>query len=81
MFTIIEEPISVGVVFSSGRINPKFFMWKEKRYSVEKITFLWNSMEGSAQIFHFAVTSTGTVYELSYNLTTSCWKLDKIHEQ
>jgi hypothetical protein len=81
MFTIIEEPISVGVVFSSGKINPKFFMWKGKRYPVERITFLWNSKEGSAQIFHFAVTSNGSVYELSYNLDTSCWRLDKIHEQ
>jgi hypothetical protein len=81
MFTIIEEPISVGVVFSSGKITPKFFVWKEKRHPVEKITFLWNSKEGSAQIFHFAVISNGSVYEISYNLVTSNWKLDKIHEQ
>jgi|WetSurMetagenome_2_1015567.scaffolds.fasta_scaffold792814_1 hypothetical protein len=81
MFTIIDEPISVGVVFSSGKINPKFFVWKGKRYPVERITFLWDSKEGSAQIFHFATINNGSVYEISYNLITSNWKLDKIHEQ
>lgn len=80
MFTIIDEPISVGVVFSSGKINPKFFVWKEKRYAVEKITFLWDSKVGSAQVFHFAAINNGSVYEISYNLQTSKWRLDKIHE-
>jgi len=81
MFTIIEEQISVGVVFASGNITPKFFVWRDKRYSVEKITFLWNSKVGSAEVYHFAVVSDGSIYELSYNLKTSCWRLDKIHEQ
>ena len=81
MYTIIDELISVGVVFSSGNISPKFFVWKGERYSVEKITFLWDSKVGSAQVFHFAVVNNGSVYEISYNLQTSNWKLDKIHEQ
>lgn len=81
MYTVIEEKISVGVIFASGKIMPKFFIWRDKKYSVEKVTFLWNSKTGSAEIHHFAVLSEGSVYELSYNLKTSCWRLDKIHEQ
>ena len=81
MYTTIEEPIIVGVVFSRGKITPRFFVWKSRKYQIGKITYSWNSKIGDAPVFHFAVTSSGTVYEISYNLKTSNWWLEKIYEE
>lgn len=79
MHTAISEPISVGAVFSSGKVTPRFFIWKQKKYLIERITYFWRSKTGSFSILHFAVTSNGSVYELSYNLETSNWRLEKIY--
>ena len=79
MYTIIDEPILVGAIFSSGKIMPRFFVWKRRKYQVGKITYSWHSKIGAVPIFHFAVTSSGSVYEISYNLKTSNWHLEKIY--
>ena len=79
MYTIIDEPIIVGAVFSTGRIMPRFFIWKRRKYPVSKITYFWRSKVGVVPVFHFAVTSGGSVYEISYNLKTSNWHLEKIY--
>ena len=79
MYTVINEPILVGAVFSSGKIIPRFFTWKRRKYRVEKITYFWRSKTGSVSILHFAVTSYGSVYEISYNSKTSNWCLEKVY--
>jgi len=80
MYTLIDEPIAVGAVFFSGKITPRYFVWKGEKHLIEDITYHWHSKAGESRIFHFAVTNKGSVYEISYNLNTSNWKLDKIHE-
>ena len=79
MYTVINEPISVGAVFSFGKIIPRFFIWNRKKYRVEEITYFWRSKTGSVPILHFAVTSYESVYEISYNLRTSNWRLEKVY--
>ena len=79
MYVLINDPISVVAVFSSGKIIPKFFIWKRKKFSVEEVTFFWRSKNGSDRILHFAVTTSDSVYEISYNLKTSAWRLEKAY--
>ncbi len=79
MYTEIREPISVGAVFTSGKIVPRFFVWKRKRHQIETVNYFWGSRIGSAAISHFTVTSSRSVYEISYNLQTSNWCLEKIY--
>jgi len=79
MYNVIDEPILVGAIFSSGKIAPRFFVWKRRRYKIVKVTYSWRSKIGSVPIFHFAVTSCGSVYEISYNLENSNWRLEKIY--
>ena len=54
-------------------------MWKRKKYQVEEVTYFWRSKTGVVSIFHFAVKSYGSVYEISYNLRTSDWHLEKVY--
>jgi hypothetical protein len=79
MYTIIDEPILVGAIFSAGKVIPRFFIWNRRKYQVEEVTYFWRSKIGVAQILHFAVASYGSVYEISYNLKTSNWHLEKVY--
>ena len=79
MYTSINEHISTGVIFSSGRIIPRFFVWKKKKYQIEKVTYRWRSKIGSVPVLHFSVKCQASVYELSYNLKTSDWCLEKVY--
>lgn len=50
MYTVINEPILVGAIFSSGKIIPRFFIWDRRKYRIDKITYLWRSKVGSVPI-------------------------------
>ena len=76
--TEIKEPITVGVIFSSSRIKPVWFVWKQFRYDIKQVTFSWRSREGSAPIYHFAVTDGANLYEISFNTKTAEWMLNRI---
>lgn len=79
MYTVINEQILVGAIFSTGRIVPRFFIWNNRRYRVDEVTYFWRSKVGSVAILHFAVTSCDSVYEISYNLKTSRWYIEKVY--
>ncbi len=79
MYTVINEPILVGVIFSSGRVIPRFFIWNRRKYKIQEITYFWRSKNGSFPVFHFAVTSYDSVYEISYKLETSKWYIEKVY--
>ena len=79
MYDEIKEKILVGVVFSGGKIIPRFFVWNKRKYPVEKVNYFWRSKAGSFPIFHYAVTNCDSVYEISYNLRNSEWNLEKIY--
>ncbi len=81
MHTIVREPISVEVFFSSGRIIPRFFIWKQKKYNINKITYFWRSSVGIFPVLYFSVISGRSIYEISYDLKTSKWCLETAYEQ
>jgi hypothetical protein len=78
MVNTIREPIKVGVIFSANSIKPVWFMWKSSRYTVKQVTFAWRSREGSATIYHFAVTDGANLFELSFHTKTAEWILESI---
>ena len=74
----IQEPISVAVMFEHGRVRPMLFYWKDKKISIDRISFHWQTMEGAAKIFHFSAVAGGNLYELVFNMTELTWKLKQI---
>ena len=78
MINEIREQVKVGVVFTDSRIRPVWFVWNNYRYDVKEVTFSWRSRQGSAPIYHFAVTEGANLFELSFNTKTAEWFLDKI---
>ena len=74
----ILEPVDVAAVFGNNQIRPRWFVWKNRRYPVEKITYTWREKEGEEVICYFSVTSSATLYYLAYHTKKLKWVLDRI---
>jgi len=79
MYTVINESIIAGVNFLNGKIIPLYFEWKKRRYPIDEITYFWKTRIGSDPLYHFSVKSRDNIYEISYNLKTSEWCLEKVY--
>jgi hypothetical protein len=75
--TIINENIDVGAVFGKGKVVPKWFLWKKRKYDIKETTFRWQDKEGDDIIQYFAVTDGATSFELALNQKTLSWTLKK----
>jgi hypothetical protein len=73
----INEPISVGAVFSRGSIKPVWFVWKGRQVPIQEVTFTWRTRAGSAGILHFSVMAGQGLYEICYNVESFNWRLTK----
>lgn len=79
MITEINERINVGVVFKNGRVNIKWFIWKNRKIEVKKITYKWKTKNGQKDIYNFAVTDGFNIFEISFIPQDLIWNLEKIH--
>jgi len=77
MITQIDEIIRVVVVFGGDKkLRPVYFLWKNRKYKILKITYTWISWEGKAKIYHFSALDTNdNLFELCYNSESMVWKL------
>lgn len=74
----LAERIEVLAYFKNSRIYPKFFLWNNREYSVETVTYNWQERLGQAIINYFSVISSGQLYQISFNNSTFRWQIDKI---
>lgn len=78
-YTEINQKIDVIVYFSrNGTVKPKYFFWKNQKYNVKKITYLWSSYEGETKFLHFTVYDGTNIFELKLNMKTFEWYLHRI---
>jgi len=75
MATEVNEPITVGAVFSRGTVKPVWFSWHGRQIRVREIAFSWNTREGRATALHFSVTDGQGLYEITYNTLSCAWVL------
>ncbi|MBI5695855.1 MAG: hypothetical protein HZC51_08990 [Nitrospirae bacterium] len=75
-----NERVTVGAVFSGGKVRPAWFLWRGRKYAVGEVTFAWESREGVARLQHFSVVSGGNVYALSYNPVECVWDLKGVEQ-
>lgn len=78
MYREINQDIRVGVKFSSGKVEPVWFVWKGSRYRIDEVNLYHRSFEGEAPIHHFAVSATGTTYHLSFDGKKLNWELRRL---
>mgnify|MGYP001562909493 CR=1 FL=1 len=77
MSVLIHEPVSVVAVFKNGQVKPVLFRWKDRKISIESISFTWQTTQGEEQLFHFTVVASRTLYELIFNVRSLVWKLEQ----
>ncbi|HOK56720.1 MAG TPA: hypothetical protein PKV21_08490 [bacterium] len=79
MITEINEKIIVGAIFKNGSIKINWFIWKNRKINIEKITYRWKTKKGEKDIYNFAVTDGFNIFELSFIPEDLIWNLEKIH--
>ena len=74
----LDALIEVTAHFKHGKIYPQRFLWNQKEYPVDRITYNWQERQGQALISYFSVASAEELYQISFNNTSFGWRLDKI---
>jgi len=72
----INEPIRVLAVFGGSDPRLYKFNWRGRVYQIESVNLFHISRDGHQRIYHFAVSSGGNGYELSFNSATLKWQLE-----
>jgi hypothetical protein len=75
--TIIDERIDVAAVFKKDAVKPRWFVWNGRKYDVKEVTYTWGDTLGDAKVMHFAVSTASALFELSLNLASLEWRLEK----
>jgi len=70
--------IDVGVIFKRGKILPRSFIWKKRKYLIEEITYHWEEKRGGEILHFFTVTDGTNVYQIYLNNKYMHWKLEKV---
>ncbi len=66
----------IAVIFGPGsRVEPVWFDWGRRKYTVREVTYTWQERQGEATIFHFAVSDGANLFELVYNAASHLWAL------
>ena len=78
MITEINEPIEVGVVFRQNGVRPVWFLWKGRRYPVERVTYRWKERAGEAWRHSFSVFDGANTFELVYDSKSLSWTLGRV---
>ena len=76
----LNEKIEALVWFKGARVYPRLFIWKNKKYKIQVITYQWQERRGQEFTSCFAVNTGFDLYQISFNSTTLGWRLDKIIE-
>jgi hypothetical protein len=76
----LNEKIEVLAFFKAGRIFPRIFFWKHKKYKIKNVTYNWQERRGQETLNYFSVSTGLDLYQISFNNTSLSWRLDKIIE-
>jgi hypothetical protein len=65
--------------FPHDKLRPVMFIWRNREYRVQDITYVWREIQGQAEVYHFAVSDGTNVFELSYNAKALDWMITGTH--
>ena len=74
----LNERIEVLANFKYAKIFPKSFIWNNKEYIIETITYNWQQRLGQALVNYFSVICAGQIYQISFDNSTFRWQIDKL---
>lgn len=60
------------------RLRPIMFVWRNREYRVQDITYVWRENQGESDVYHYAVSDGANVFELNYQTRTLDWTLSSV---
>jgi hypothetical protein len=61
--------------FPHDKLQPVMFIWRNREYRVQDVTYVWREIQGQAEVYHFTVSDGANVFELSYNAKALDWTI------
>jgi hypothetical protein len=77
MYESVEQQIDVLVAFMKNKVLPLSFHWNRKKYTVNQVNMSYSSRTGRTKCYHFAVTSDGNYFKISFNTDLNQWFLNE----
>ena len=78
MFQTVKEKISVVGVYSQAQFVPKKFLWQQRVYPVEQITFISEIRDAAVGKRQYSVISGGNSYRLIFDRSEELWELAEL---
>ena len=77
VYAIYGDCPSMGTVtkFPHDKLRPVMFIWRNREYRVQDVTYVWREIQGQAEVYHFTVSDGASVFELSYNAKALDWTI------
>jgi hypothetical protein len=73
--TAINERVNVLVKFAYGKTTPVIFEWRGRRFTIQRISLIFDRNDGGRKFMCFAVDTGGMVAELTMDRTDFVWKI------
>ncbi|KKU04075.1 MAG: hypothetical protein UX88_C0003G0011 [Candidatus Woesebacteria bacterium GW2011_GWC2_47_16] len=82
MIEKLSLPISVGITFdhTKRKVIPKWILWEERLYAVERIGLHHTYKEGRTLFHVFSVAAKALFFRLVLNTETLSWRLEEISD-
>ena len=77
VYAIYGDSLHTGPVsrFPHDKLRPIMFIWRNREYRVQDVTYVWRETQGQAEVYHFTVSDGASVFELSYNAKALDWTI------
>jgi len=77
VYAIYGDSPHAGTVsrFPHDKLRPVMFIWRNREYRVQDVTYVWRETQGQAEVYHFTVSDGASVFELSYNAKALDWTI------
>lgn len=75
----ILEPVDVLASFSGGHIRPRAFLWRNRRYNVEKVNLAYSAKDGRDPVHFFSVSDGVNAYKLAFRPREMTWRLVELY--
>lgn len=77
MYQDLNAPISVVAIFRNGKLLPHSFVWRDRTYLVQSVSFEHQQSQGKARVLIFSVNTKNNMYEISFNTEQMLWRLER----
>ena len=67
--------------FPHDKLRPVMFIWRNREYRVQEVTYVWRETQGQAEVYHFTVSDGANVFELLYNAKALDWTISGVYNE